>query len=108
MQIILSNSDGHKFTTARSWDEANQAARAIFKRNFWSDLYYQIIFDDGKETAGSIDLEPASYHTRHQREIVTNHMRTFWGNVAKLAPNKAPYFYSEEDINFTKGLLNYL
>lgn len=106
MKIILSNSDGKLFTTATSWSQANQAARAIFKRNFWSDLIYYIIFDDGKETAGSIDLEPASFHTRHQREIVTTHLQTFWGNVSKQKPGK--YGLTEEDINFTKGLLNYL
>ena len=106
MIIHLSTYHGEKFTTVTSWDQANQAARAIFKRDTWSDLVYQIIFDDGNETAGSIDLEPQSFHTRHQREIVTNHMRTFWGNVSKQKPGK--YGLTQEDINFTKGLLNYL
>lgn len=108
MTIHLSTNQGDKFTTVKSWEEANQAARAIFKRDNWSDLVYQIVFDDGIKTAGSIDLEPSSFHTRHQREIFTNHMRTFWSNVAKLKPQTAPYFVTQEDIDFTKSLLTYL
>lgn len=105
MKITLSNSDGKLFATVSAWDLANLAARAIFKRNYWSDLYYHIIFDDGNEVAGSIDLEPYSFHAPKQKELFTQHLKTFWSNVSKSEPK--PYL-SEQDINYCKQLLKYL
>lgn len=105
MKIILSNSDGNKFATVQSWESANLAAKAVFKRNYWSDLYYDIFFDDNTQTCGSIDLEPSSFHKPHQNNIFTWHLKTFWTNVSKSEPKT---YLTQEDINFTKKLLTYL
>lgn len=105
MKIILSNSNGSTFATVNNWQDANTAAKAIFKRQYWSDLYYDIFFQDGTQTAGSIDLEPASFHKPHQKELFTTHLKTFWGNISKATPK--PYL-SQEDIDFCKNSLKYL
>ena len=105
MKIILSTSEGNKFATLQDWEHANDAAKAIFKRNYWSDLYYDIFFDENNHVSGSIDLEPKSFHKDHQNNLFTWHLKTFWGNVSKSTPK--PYL-SQEDINYCKILLNYL
>lgn len=106
MKIILSDYNGSKFATVTTWEKANEAAKAIYRRNRWSDLIYDIFFDDGTQTAGSIDLEPHSFHKPHQNQIFTTHLRTFWGNVSKQQPGK--YGLTADDIQFCKTLLNYL
>lgn len=105
MKITLSTDNGHIFTTVRDWNTANEAAKAIFKRKYWSDLYYDITFDDATQTAGSIDLEPQSFHKPHQENLFTWHLKTFWGNVSKETPK---VYLSQEYINECKNLLNYL
>ena len=106
MKIILFDSTGSKFATVDNWSKANEAAKAIFKRNYWSDLYYEIFFEDGTQTCGSIDLEPASFHKPHQKTIFTTHLKTFWTNLSNVTPPK--YGLTIEDIDFTKKLLTYL
>lgn len=106
MNITLKSSDGHTFTVSRGWENANAAARAVFKRRYYSDLHYLIIFDDGDGIEGVIDLEPYDFHARHQREIVTTHLRTFWGNIAKIKP---PHWgFTAADVERCKKLLTYL
>lgn len=105
MKIILSDSKGATFAKVTNWSDANTAAKAIFKRQYWSDLYYDILFDDGTQTGGSIDLEPESFHKPHQKELFTTHLKTFWSNVSKTTPK--PYL-TQKDINFCKTLLTYL
>lgn len=105
MKIILFDSQGNTFASVTTWDAANVAAKAVFKRQNWSDLYYDIFFDDGTQTGGSIDLEPESFHKPHQSQIFTWHLKTFWTNVSKSKP--LPYL-SQSDIDFCKTLLNYL
>lgn len=115
MIIQLYDSRKKLFTTVNSWESANVAAKAIFKRQYWSDLYYSIVFDDGVKVSGSIDLEPKSFHKEHQNKIVTWHLKTFWTNISKLTP-KSPYpgmtirefEPSAQDIEDCKNLLNYL
>ena len=104
-KIMLFSSTPSKFATVSSWDAANVAAKAVFKKQYWSDLYYDIIFDDGTQTSGSIDLEPYSFHKDHQNELFTWHLRTFWTAVSKQKP--LPYL-TQEDIDFTANLLTYL
>lgn len=109
MEIRLTDSDGNSFAVVHSWDAANLAAKAVFKRQNWSDLYYYIEFDDKQEVHGSIDLEPASFHRPHQNNIFTWHLRTFWTNISKVDPARWPiYSLTEEDIQFFKHALNYL
>lgn len=106
MKIILSDDRGHKFATVTTWDKANEAVKAIFRRNRWSDLIYDIFFDDGTQTGGNIDLEPQSFHKPHQNEIFTTHLKTFWGNISKQQPGT--WALTADDIQFCKNLLNYL
>lgn len=106
MKIILSDSTGKKFTTLAEWEAANVAAKAIFKKQYWSDLYYEIFFNDGTEVTGSIDLEPKSFHDPHINKIFTNHLQTFWGNISKLQQPK--YGLTSADIDFCKTLLTYI
>ncbi len=105
MTIVLFDSNGSTFASVTSFEMANVAAKAVFKRQFWSNLYYDIFFDDNTQTAGSIDLEPESFHKPHQNELFTWHLRTFWTNVSKSKP--LPYL-TQEDIDFTAKLLTYL
>jgi hypothetical protein len=109
MEIRLTDSRGNLFAQVTTWEDANAAARAVFKRQTWSDIYYFIEFNSKQETHGSIDIEPHSFHTRHQREIFTKHLKTFWGNLANLDPQKAKiYGVNEEDKRFFKYLLTEL
>lgn len=106
MQIILADSDNRQLAKVSSWDNANVAAKALFKKQYWSDLYYSIVFDDGNEISGSIDLEPQSFHAPHQNQIVTWHLKTFWGNISRA---KLPRFpLTQQDIDECKKLLTYL
>lgn len=83
MKIILTTSTGKIFAEVQTLREANIAAKSVFKRNYWSDLYYHIMFDDGSETSGSIDLEPAEFHKPHQNNLFTWHLNTYWNNIIK-------------------------
>lgn len=105
MKIILSTTDGNKFAEVNSWEKANEAAKAIFKRQYWSDIVYDIWMTDGTQVSGSIDLEPSCFHKPHQKNIITNHLKTFWTNVSKSSPK--PYL-TQENIKFCKNLLKYL
>ena len=106
MKIRLTSSSGSLFAEVQTWHEANIAAKSIFKRQYWSDLYYFIEFDDNQEAYGSIDLEPASFHRPHQRELFTRHLKTFWGNCAKVKQPSS--LISKEDVKYFKFLLTKL
>lgn len=101
MTITLSASNGNVFATVTSWAAANVAAKAIFKRQQYSDLYYLIDHPD-VNVMGSIDLEPESFHKPHQHKILTWHLKTFWGNVSKSQPNT---LMSQADIDFAKEVV---
>ena len=105
MKIELTSSNKKTFATLNSWEDANQATKAIFKRNFWSDLYYKITFEDGTIAKGVIDLEPQSFHKPHQNSILLTHCKTYWTNVSKTTPK--PYLL-QCDIDYFKKLLKYL
>ncbi len=105
MEIRLTDSEGNKFAVVNNWDAANLAAKAVFKRNYWSDLYYFIEFDDKQEAYGSIDLEPQSFHKEHQSILFTWHLKTFWTNVSRSEPKS---YLSKDEIQYCKHLLNYL
>jgi hypothetical protein len=61
---------------------ANRYAYHIWELDNYSDLEYLIVDGDFR-LEGSIDLEPRDFHRSHRRRILTNHLRTFWSNVAK-------------------------
>jgi hypothetical protein len=107
MIIRLTDSRGSLFAQVASFEAANLAARAIWKRDKWSDIHYFIEFDDLQETHGSIDIEPHDFFARNQRQIITWHLKTFWGNIVKHGAN-LPYSISSEDISFFKFLLTKL
>jgi len=106
MKIQLTDSRGHLFANVGNWDDANLVAKSIFKRQYWSDLYYSITFDDGESINGSIDLEPTSFHKPHQNSIFLTHLKTYWGNISRLGSPK--FGITESDIEYFKGLLNRL
>lgn len=109
MKIRLTDSDGKLFAEVQTWNKANEATRAIFKRKNWSDIYYFIEFDSQQEAYGSIDIEPYSFHARHQREIFTKHLKTFWTNCKNIDIMKKPYYgITAEDQLFFKYLLTEL
>lgn len=106
MKILLTTREGKIFTQVNTWDAANVAAKAVIKHFTYSDLYYSITFDNGEEVAGSIDLEPRSFHTPYWNCIVTKHLKTFWTNISKLPAPK--YGLTQEDIEECKKLLQHL
>jgi hypothetical protein len=106
MKIRLTDSNGSLFAEVCTWSDANVAAKSVFKRQKWSDLYYFIEFDDNQEAYGSIDLEPCEFHRPHQNELFTWHLKTFWGNCAKV---KQPSpLISKDDIKYFQFLLTKL
>jgi hypothetical protein len=105
MQIFITGSQGENFGVFTSWDNANIATRAIFKRQNWSDISYHIKFDNKEQTWGSIDLEPHSFHARNQHNIFTKHMKTFWTNVSKSENN---FLLNEDTKKYFQSLLKHL
>lgn len=105
MTITLLNSNNRIFAVACSWEMANRLAKKFFIKNLGSDLYYAI--DLGAEqAAGSIDLEPRSFHEGHKDSIITTHLATWWGNIAKLT--KPTFGIETEFVEQCKRLLSYL
>lgn len=106
MKITLKTSTGSLFAIVNNWQDANLISKSIFKRNYYSDLYYDIEFEDGQCINGSIDLEPQCFHKPHQNEIFTKHLKTFWTNISKV---KLPHFaIGENDVKLFTNLLTKL
>jgi len=106
MNIKLTTTDGRLFANVDNWNDANIAAKSIFKRQYYSDLCYDITFDDGTQVNGSIDLEPQCFHKGHQNTIITTHLKTFWTNITEV---KLPHFQiTESDIKHFAFLLTKL
>jgi len=102
MQITLRTSENNLIISTTDINKANEAEKAVFKRQYLSDIYYSLNIK-GLEQSGSIDLEPRMFWQREQNEIVSKHFNTYFGNISKLEPNKAPYFFTIQDIeHFTK------
>ena len=106
MKITFTTSSGSLFAKVDNWNDANLITKSIFKRNYWSDLYYDIEFTDGQCINGSIDLEPQCFHRPHQNELFTWHLKTFWTNISNI---KLPHFaISENDVKLFTNLLTKL
>jgi hypothetical protein len=97
MTIKLTTTKGNLFAIINNWNDANLAAKSIFKRNYYSDLCYDITFDDGEKISGSIDLEPQSFHKEHQSEIITTHLKTYWGNISNIVLPRFPFTQEDKD-----------
>jgi hypothetical protein len=108
MIIRLTDSRGSLFAEVSSFEAANVAAKAVWRRNNWSDIHYFIEFDDLQECHGSIDIEPHDFFAPNCSQIITWHLKTFWGNMVKHGLNKHPYAINSEDINYFKFLLTKL
>lgn len=106
MKITLNTSTGTTFGTFNSFASANIGVKSIFKRKYYSDIYYTITFDDNETVKGSIDLEPYDFHSRSQNEIFTTHLKTFWTNISKATPGT--YGITKNDIKYFKNLLTRL
>jgi len=110
--ITLTTTTGKLFATVETLQDADVVARAVIKRGY-SDLCYHIHETD---TAGSIDLEPYSFHAPHIKRIVSNHLQTFWGNIVKMEDPTSRYYqyrhiYGDqvtEVIKEGKKVLNYI
>jgi hypothetical protein len=102
MKITLTTSQGKTLIKEGTPDQADAALRSIYKRDKHSDIYYSM--EIGSETVtGSIDMEPKSFHAPHNRKIFTNHVRTYFGNVARATVEKYPYL-NQEYINKAKQI----
>jgi hypothetical protein len=101
-KIVLSSSDGKVFVDTTSVDKANEGLKGVWKRKRYSDVYYDITFDDGFELSGSIDLEPHSFHKGHEDKILTWHLNTFWNNVARSDKG----YISQEHKDYAKNIVD--
>ena len=61
---------------------ANDKMRWLLDNKKFSDLNYNIEFEDGETLSGVIDCEPREFFEGVANPF-TRHLNTFWGNVAK-------------------------
>ncbi len=107
MKIQLTDFNGNIFAEANNWNDTNIAVKAIFKRRYWSNVYYNLKLDGFTKVYGQIDLEPRSFWERRQNTIVTEHLKTFWTNISKLSPGN-PHGITKEEIESFTRLLKFL
>lgn len=109
--VKLTTTDGRVFFDGKNITDADEAIYFVWKRDKYSDVLYDIVFEDGHKLSGSIDLEPKSFHAPHKKNILSFHLNTYWNNVAKT---KLPYIPKEfvesasnlvenYDLKFAKG-----
>lgn len=91
MKTTLTTSDNKILVSNATPEQANVALKSIHRRNRHSDIYYHIQFNNGQHVTGSIDMEPRSFHQPHKDTILTTHILTYWGNVAKADLKKYPW-----------------
>lgn len=84
-RVVLSDDNDKVFIDTPSMAQANEVLYGIWNSNKYSDVIYEITFEDGKEISGSIDLEPHSFHKGHEKKILTWHLLTYYNNVAKIS-----------------------
>lgn len=101
-KIVLTDSDGKPFIGTSTFKSANEALKKVWENNKHSDAKYKIEWQDGETLSGSIDLEPHDFHSSHKDNILSWHLKTFWGNVSKS--DVKPYL-SQEEINEAKNLV---
>lgn len=95
MKIELFSHRDFVFAICDTYEQANVAMKAIVKREYWSDVMYDIKFDDGREASGSIDIEPRSFFNGKLNCVFTEHIKTFWTNVSNATVEKYPWLTKE-------------
>ena len=84
----------NKARTFSSFQNADLYCRSLLGR--YSNLEYRIQAGNFSR-AGSIDLEPVSFHSRHKSRILSGHLATFSQNVlCAIAAKKWPFNNMEE------------
>lgn len=74
------------------YDGANDKMRWLLDNKKFSDLNYNIEFEDGETLSGVIDCEPREFF-KGVANPFTRHLNTFWGYVAK---GKGAFMGTEE------------
>jgi hypothetical protein len=91
LQIRDDRTTQQKYTDY-DYDGANDKMRWILDNKKFSDLNYNIQFEDGETLSGVIDCEPREFFDGVSNPL-TRHLNTFWGNVAK---GKGAFIGAEE------------
>lgn len=81
MKITLTSSTGSIFAACTNFEKANVCAKAIWKRQHHSDIYYDLEFNPNVSISGQIDIEPQEHFAPNKDNIITWHFKTFWTNI---------------------------
>jgi ribosomal protein L24 len=81
LQIGDDRRENTKYTDY-DYNSANDRMRWLLDNKDFSDLNYNIEFEDGETLGGVIDCEPRDFFDNVNNPL-TRHLNTFWGNVAK-------------------------
>jgi hypothetical protein len=100
-KVELKTLDGKDFYEGINIQDADAALYHIWKRKKYSDVAYEIEFENGTELEGSIDLEPHDFHADHKHHILSWHIKNLWKNISESNYS----FISQEDKDFGKDLI---
>ncbi len=83
-EITLSTYDNSVFAkNLLSFEKANEVIYFVWKSGKYSNVRYKLEYQDGETIEGVIDIEPKEFHAPHKNNILSWHLKTYWGNVAK-------------------------
>lgn len=83
-EITLSTYDHSVFAkNLPSFEKANEVIYFVWKSGKYSNVRYKLEYQDGETIEGVIDIEPKEFHAPHKNNILSWHLKTYWGNVAK-------------------------
>lgn len=86
-EITLSTYDNSVFAkNIASFAKANEVIYFVWKSGKYSNVRYKLEYQDGETIEGVIDIEPKEFHAPHKNNILSWHLKTYWGNVAKSSP----------------------
>lgn len=91
LQIRDDRSEQQKYSDY-DYDSANDKMRWLLDNKKFSNLNYDIEFEDGETLGGVIDCEPREFFDNVSNPL-TRHLNDFWGNVAK---SKGAFVGAEE------------
>jgi hypothetical protein len=94
-----------EFNSDAMYGKANNQLKWAIKQNVWGNIEYEIIFDDGEELNGVIDVEPYDFWDDKPFPF-TWHINTFYNNLANAA-DKPPYkqMYKASDFEGAQRLV---